>query len=75
MTLTVGNSKSLTATVEPDNATNKQVTWASDKEEIAAVDQSGKVTGESAGSAKITVTTGDGNKTAQCTVTVNDATG
>ncbi len=60
----------LVATVSPSNATNKNVSWSSDKPGIASVDQSGNVTGVSAGTAIITVTTEDGNKTATCEVTV-----
>lgn len=68
--LTVGGATgSLTATVNPDNATNSNVTWTSDKTAVATV-VDGTVTAVSAGTAKITVTTAYGNKTAECTVTV-----
>ena len=67
-------SETLTATVAPDNATNKKVTWKSDKPEIATVDASGKITGVKEGEATITVTTEDGGKTATCKVTVEAAT-
>lgn len=60
----------LQATVNPTNATNKNVSWASDAEEIATVDQTGKVTAVAAGTANITVTTEDGGKTKTCVVTV-----
>ncbi len=60
----------LSATISPNNATNQNVSWSSDKPGIASVDQSGNVTGVSAGTAIITVTTEDGNKTATCEVTV-----
>lgn len=66
----VGGYKMLTVTVQPDNATNKAVTWSSDKPEIASVTSTGRVTGKSEGTAIITVTTDDGNKTDTCTVTV-----
>ena len=59
----------LTATVTPDNATNKAVTWASSDEAVATVSE-GKVTGVKVGEAVITVTTADGGKTAECKVTV-----
>lgn len=72
ITLEVDGSETLTATVAPDNATNKKVTWKSDKPEIATVDANGKVTGVAAGEATITVTTEDGGKTATCKVTVSD---
>ena len=68
--LLVGGSETLTATVAPAEATNKKVTWKSDKPEIASVDANGKVTGVKAGEATITVTTEDGGKTATCKVTV-----
>ena len=67
--LTVGASSTLTATVAPDNATNKNVTWSSDNA-CATVDANGKVTAVSAGTATITATTVDGGKTDTCTVTV-----
>lgn len=58
----------LTATVEPSNATDKAVTWSSNDDSVATVDQNGKVTAVAVGEATITATAGD--KTAQCTVTV-----
>ena len=64
----------LTATVEPSNATNKNVTWESSNTSVATVDASGLVTAVSAGTATITVTTEDGDKTATCEVTVTAAT-
>ena len=68
--LVEGSSQTLTATVEPTNATNKNVTWSSDHEAIATVDQNGTVTARRGGQATITVTTADGSKTATCTVNV-----
>ena len=70
LTLTVGNSETLTATVSPDNATNKTVTWSTSDANIATVSD-GKVTAVAEGTAKVTVTTTDGGKTATCNVTVN----
>ena len=70
LSLTEGNTAQLTATVKPDDATNKNVTWSSDDTSVATVDATGKVTAVSAGTATITVTTEDGEKTATCTVTV-----
>ena len=67
--LFTGNTATLTATVHPDNATNKDVTWSSDNADVATVDN-GTVTAVGAGEATITVTTEDGSKTATCTVTV-----
>ncbi len=71
LSLVEGASAQLTATVLPENATNKNVTWSSDKPEIATVDNNGKVTAVMEGTANITVTTNDGSKTASCAVTVN----
>ena len=73
LSLFTGESETLTATVAPDTATNKNVTWSSDKPEVATVEK-GKVTAKAAGEATITVTTEDGGKTATCTVTVTDKT-
>ena len=70
LTLTEGETETLTATVRPDNADNKKVTWSSDKTEIATVDGAGRVTAVKAGEAVVTVTTEDGGKTATCKVTV-----
>ncbi len=68
---TMGDAgQTLTATVLPDKATNKKVTWTSDKPEVATV-VDGTVTAVGVGDAKITVTTEDEGKTAECTVTVN----
>lgn len=69
LSLQVGSTYQLTATVYPDNATNKNVTWTSSNSSIATVDN-GLVTAKAIGTAVITVTTEDGNKTASCTVTV-----
>jgi hypothetical protein len=66
-----GETATLTAVVAPSNATNKKVTWSSDADNVAAVSDSGVVTSISAGSATITVTTTDGNKTAKCAVVVS----
>lgn len=67
-----GDTTTLTATVEPDTATDKTVTWNSDKPGIAKVDANGNVTAVAPGTATITATAG--GKTATCTVTVTDRT-
>jgi len=70
LALTVGGSTgTLTATVAPSNATNKAVTWSTSNAAVATVSD-GIVTAVGAGTAAITVTTTDGNKTATCAVTV-----
>jgi uncharacterized protein YjdB len=69
----VGASTNLTATVAPSNATNKTLSWSSSNTSVATVNSSGVVTGVAAGSATITVTTADGNKTATCALTVTTA--
>lgn len=66
-----GDTVELTATVLPDNTTNKVVTWTSSDNEVATVDENGNVTAVSIGSATISATTTDGsNLTATCEVTV-----
>ena len=74
LTLTEGETETLTATVRPDNADNRKVTWSSDKTEVATVGGDGKVTAVKAGEAVVTVTTEDGGKTATCKVTVKAKT-
>ena len=70
--LLVGGNETLVATILPENATNKKVTWKSSNAAVATVDAAGKVTGVKAGEATITVTTDDGGKTATCKVTVSN---
>ena len=70
LSLFTGDTATLTATVTPENADNKTVTWESSDTSVATVDENGTVTAVGAGTATITVTTEDGNKTATCTVTV-----
>ena len=65
-----GESSTITATVSPTDATNKEVTWTSSNERIAKVDKDGKVTGLEAGEVTITATA-DGKK-ALCTVVVTN---
>ena len=72
LSLIIGENATLIATVLPENAVNKAVTWSSSNTAIATVDANGKVTAVAAGEAIITVTTTDGGKTATCTVTVSD---
>ena len=70
LTLTEGNQETLVATILPTDTTMEKVlTWSSDNDAVAMVDQQGKVTALTAGKATITVTTVN-NKTATCEVTV-----
>lgn len=68
----IGSTTTLTETVAPSNATNKTVSWSTSNSSVATV-SNGVVTGVSAGSAVITVTTQDGGFTDTCTVTVTPA--
>ena len=68
--LDIDKTLTLTATVEPGNATDKTVVWTSSDEKIATVSATGLVTGVAVGTATITVTTNDGSFTAQCEVNV-----
>ena len=71
-TLYMGNSLQLTATVLPNNTTDKSVSWTSSNTNVATVSSEGLVTPVSTGTAIITVKTEDGsNLYAQCVVTVN----
>jgi len=70
-TLTPGHTRQLGATVAPDNATNRNVSWTSSNTSVATVNNSGLVTaGNTGGAAIITATTQDGEQTATCNVTV-----
>ena len=71
-TMKIGETLTLTATVTPDDATDKSVTWSSSDVKIATVDEDGTVTAVAEGEAVITVKTTDGGYTAECKVTVND---
>ncbi|QNK41550.1 Ig-like domain-containing protein [Caproicibacter fermentans] len=70
LSLIKGNAATLTATITPEDATNKAVAWTSSNPSVAAVDSSGKVTAVGGGTATITVTAKDGGFAASCTVTV-----
>ena len=75
ISISVGNSETLTATVAPENAANKALTWASSDEDVATVAPDGTVTAVKAGAATITATAADGSgKSAVCKVTVTGDT-
>lgn len=72
-TLNKGETVQLTATVLPTDATDKTVTWSSSNNDIASVDNKGKVTAVGPGTATITATANDGSgKAASCRITVNE---
>ena len=73
LALYTGDSATLTATVEPSDAANQNVTWQSNNANVATV-QNGTVTAVGAGETTITVQTQDGNYTATCHVTVTQST-
>ena len=68
--LSLGKSETLVATIYPDNATNKSVTWSSSNPSVATVSATGEVKAKAIGTTIITVRTNDGGKTATCSVTV-----
>ena len=70
--LKVNETKQLTITVEPDEATNKNYTCESNNKSVATVDNTGLITAIGAGTATITITTEDGGKTVTCTVIVTE---
>lgn len=72
-TINVGETERLYSSITPNTATNKSVTWTSSDSGVATVDSMGRVTAKSLGTTIITVTSTDGsNKTATCTVTVEN---
>jgi hypothetical protein len=74
MTLTVGATGQITATVKPENATNKKVNWTTSDADVATVDLNGKVTAVAVGTATVTATSAaDSTKKASCVVTVVSA--
>ena len=73
VSLAVGATQQLTATITPSNASNKAVTYTSSDATKATVSSTGLVTAKAAGSATITIRTADGNKTDTTVVTVTAA--
>lgn len=73
LSLEVGKTGQLSATVLPNSATNKSVSWSSNNEAVATVSSKGIVTAKKAGTAVITATAANG-KSASCTVTVTGGT-
>jgi len=73
--LRVGETQALTISVQSPDATEKHCYWKSDNEDVAKLDNYGVITAEGVGTATITITTVDGEKTASCTVNVFDENG
>ncbi len=69
-TMYVGDSRKLTANINPANASDQKVTWSSDHPEIISVDESGNIKANGIGQATITVKTNDGGKTSTITINV-----
>ena len=71
-TLTEGDELALTATITPNDTTNKTISWTSSNPSVATVDNTGKVTAVAPGTATITAMANDGSEvSASCEVTVN----
>lgn len=66
----VGSTYKLTATVQPADAQNQNVTWTSDNPDVVTVSENGTLTAVAMGDATVTVTTAEGSYTASCTVKV-----
>ena len=72
ISMKVGENETLTATINPNDATNKNLIWDSSNESVLTVDQSGRIVAVSYGTSDVTVTSIDGNKTDICKVTVEN---
>jgi len=72
LNLKTGQTTQLTASIQPAGASEKGITWSSNKPAVATVSSSGLVTAKGKGTAVITVTTKDGSKTAKATITVTE---
>ena len=70
LTVGVGLTGKINATIQPTNATNKNVIWSSGSDSVATVDGDGLVTGVHKGTVRVDVTTADGRYTASCFVRV-----
>lgn len=73
-TVKLGETLQLNPVFNPSGATNKKVTWSSSDENVATIDNAGKVTPKKEGQTIIKIVSEDGNKTATCTVTVTKNT-
>ena len=73
MEMVAGDSYQFTVTLKPDNASDKTLSWSSSDENVATVDNSGKVTAISEGKVTITVKTSNSAQSASCDITVKAA--
>ena len=73
ITMNTGETKKLSATVNPNNATNKGVTWSSDNPNVVEIDKDGNITALAIGVATITVSSNDWGFIDTCTITVSCA--
>ena len=74
LSLNINEEQTLSVTYNPNNVTDKTVTWKSSNKDIVTVDNSGKIKAISPGLATITVTSNDGKYEAKCSVTVIEPT-
>ncbi len=72
LTFDIGTSHTLTPTILPKNATNKDVTWTTSNSSAVSIDHNGRLNILAAGEVTITVTTDDGKKQDTCTITAVD---
>lgn len=73
LSLIVGQTETLKATISPNNATDQAYTWSSDDTAIATVDANGKVTAVAVGTAVISATANNGSGVkGVCKVTVSE---
>lgn len=75
MTLLMGQTRKINATIEPEDVTDKTIIWKSSNESVATVSADGTVTAVSVGVANITATCGEVSATCEVTVTLPAATG
>jgi uncharacterized repeat protein (TIGR02543 family) len=68
--LSIGAILKVTATITPQDATNKEVSWTSANKDVATVDQNGQITAVAPGTTTISVTTDDGDFSASCAIKV-----
>ena len=75
LSINKGKTATLNANISPEGATNKNVTWSTNNSNVSLTPSalSCEILGSTAGSSVVTITTEDGNKTASCNITINEA--